>query len=99
MRPTPANRDFVSLTRQPSNSSNRRIMTATVAIIGGGYGGITAAKALDDITDVVLVEPRDTFVHNVAALRALVDPAWTDRMFLPYRSEEHTSELQSRGHL
>jgi len=59
-------------------------MTATVAIIGGGYGGITAAKALDDITDVVLVEPRDTFVHNVAALRALVDPAWTDRMFLPY---------------
>ncbi|GAB3297148.1 NAD(P)/FAD-dependent oxidoreductase [Parasphingorhabdus pacifica] len=59
-------------------------MTATVAIIGGGYGGITAAKALDDIAEVVLIEPRDTFVHNVAALRALVDPTWTDRLFLPY---------------
>jgi NADH dehydrogenase FAD-containing subunit len=59
-------------------------MTATVAVIGGGYGGSTAAKALDDIADVLLVEPRDMFVHNVAALRALVDPEWTSRLFLPY---------------
>ena len=59
-------------------------MSATVAVIGGGYGGILAAKMLDDLTDVVLVEPRDRFVHNVAALRGLVDPAWTDRLFFPY---------------
>lgn len=59
-------------------------MTATVAVIGGGYGGIAAAKALDDVADVVLVEPRDTFVHNVAALRGLVDPEWTEKLFLPY---------------
>ncbi|WP_020671612.1 FAD-dependent oxidoreductase [Amycolatopsis nigrescens] len=59
-------------------------MTATVAVIGGGYGGITVAKALDDVADVVLVEPRDAFVHNVAALRGLVDPAWTDRLFYRY---------------
>lgn len=59
-------------------------MPATVAVVGGGYAGIAAAKALDDITHVVLVEPRDVFVHNVAALRGLVDPEWTDRMFLPY---------------
>ena len=48
--------------------------------MGGGYGGIPAAKALDDVADVAdvtLVEPRETFVHNVAALRAAVDPAWT----------------------
>jgi len=57
---------------------------ATVAVIGGGYGGITAAKALDDVADVTLVEPRDTFVHNVATLRAVVDPQWVDRLFLPY---------------
>lgn len=59
-------------------------MTATVAVIGGGYGGVSVAKALDDIADVILVEPRDTFVHNVAALRGLVDPDWTDRLFYPY---------------
>lgn len=56
----------------------------TVIVIGGGYGGITAAKELDDVADVVLVEPRDAFVHNVAALRGLVDPQWTERLFLPY---------------
>lgn len=56
----------------------------TVVVIGGGYGGITAAKSLDDVADVVLVEPKDAFVHNVAALRALVDPAWLPRIYLPY---------------
>jgi NADH dehydrogenase FAD-containing subunit len=53
-------------------------------VIGGGYGGITAAKALDDVADVTLIEPRDTFVHNVATLRAVVDPEWVERLFLPY---------------
>ncbi|TCK22096.1 NAD(P)/FAD-dependent oxidoreductase [Pseudonocardia endophytica] len=61
-------------------------MTATVAIIGGGYGGVLAARELDAVADVVLVEPRDAFVHNVAALRALVDPSWVDEIFLPYGS-------------
>src|SRR5687768_5327324 len=59
-------------------------MTTTVAVVGGGYGGVTAAKALDDIADVVLIEPRDAFVHNVAALRVLVDPHWPGRLFFPY---------------
>jgi NADH dehydrogenase FAD-containing subunit len=56
----------------------------TVVVIGGGYGGITVAKALDDVADVVLVEPKEAFMHNVAALRALVDPAWLPRIYLPY---------------
>lgn len=59
-------------------------MSPTVAVVGGGYGGIAVAKALDDVADVVLVEPRDRFVHNVAALRGLVDPQWTSQLFLPY---------------
>ncbi|MFI6903775.1 NAD(P)/FAD-dependent oxidoreductase [Nonomuraea sp. NPDC050394] len=59
-------------------------MTATVTVIGGGYAGITVAKALDDVADVTLVEPRDTFVHNVAALRAVTDPVWVERLFIPY---------------
>ena len=36
------------------------------------------------MASVVLVEPKDAFVHNVAALRALVDPAWLPRIYLPY---------------
>lgn len=59
-------------------------MSASVTVVGGGYGGVTVAKALDDVADVVLVEPRDAFVHNVAALRGLVDPDWAETMFLPY---------------
>ncbi len=57
---------------------------ATVVVIGGGYGGSGAAKALDEFADVTLVEPRDAFVHNVAALRALVEPEWLPRVFFPY---------------
>ncbi len=56
----------------------------TVVVVGGGYAGINVAKALDEAADVVLVEPRDTFVHNVAALRALVDPSWLPRIYLSY---------------
>ena len=56
----------------------------TVVVIGGGYGGINLAKALDDETNVVLVEPKDAFVHSVASLRALVEPEFAPRMFLPY---------------
>src|SRR5262249_35133102 len=56
----------------------------TVVVIGGGYGGVTTAKELDDVADVVFVEPKDAFVHNVAALRALVDPSWLPRIYLPY---------------
>jgi NADH dehydrogenase FAD-containing subunit len=56
----------------------------TVVVVGGGYGGITVAKALDETSDVVLVEPKDAFMHNIAALRALVDPTWLPRIFLSY---------------
>jgi NADH dehydrogenase FAD-containing subunit len=56
----------------------------TVVVVGGGYGGIGVAKALDETNDVVLVEPKDAFMHNIAALRALVDPSWLSRMFFPY---------------
>ncbi len=56
----------------------------TVVVVGGGYGGVTVAKALDETSDVVLVEPKDAFMHNIAALRALVDPSWLPKIFLPY---------------
>src|SRR5437879_13167804 len=61
-------------------------MSRTVAVIGGGYGGATVAKALDEDTDVVLIDPKDAFVHAVAALRALVRPDWAPNIFFPYGS-------------
>jgi len=56
----------------------------TVAVIGGGYAGSNVAKQLDEAAEVVLVEPKDAFVHNVAALRALADPSWLPRIYFPY---------------
>lgn len=56
----------------------------SVVVIGGGYGGVNVAKALDADLDVVLIEPKDAFVHNVGALRALVEPTFLPKIFLPY---------------
>ncbi len=55
-----------------------------VVIVGGGYAGTTLARALDEAVEVVLIEPREAFVHNVAAIRALVEPGLLDRIILPY---------------
>lgn len=57
---------------------------ARVIVIGGGYGGITVAKGLDPVADVVLVERNDRFVHHAAALRAAVDDVWEEAIFMPY---------------
>jgi NADH dehydrogenase FAD-containing subunit len=57
---------------------------ASVVVVGGGYGGIRVAKALDDVADVTLIDPTEAFVHNIASWRALVDPMWLERIFFPY---------------
>ena len=41
----------------------------TVVIVGGGYGGVNAAKALDAYADVVLVEPKDAFALGSSCWR------------------------------
>ncbi|MEU1724685.1 FAD-dependent oxidoreductase [Nonomuraea sp. NPDC005692] len=68
-------------------------MSRTVAIIGGGYGGAAAAKALDEHADVVLIEPKDAFVQNAASMRALAQPEWAGKMFFPY------DRLMQRGRI
>jgi NADH dehydrogenase FAD-containing subunit len=65
-------------------TDSNQAVRPTVVVVGGGYGGIALAKALDETSDVVLVEPKDAFMHNIAALRALVDPSWLPRIFMPY---------------
>lgn len=58
-------------------------MGQRVVIVGGGYAGATLARRLDESVEVVLVEPKDAFVHASAALRVVVDPSWEERVFLP----------------
>ncbi|MFC8830320.1 NAD(P)/FAD-dependent oxidoreductase [Streptomyces sp. NPDC057137] len=66
------------------NGSGTSGARPTVVVVGGGYGGSAVAKALDEGTDVVLVEPKDAFVHAAGSLRALVQPDWAGNIFFPY---------------
>jgi NADH dehydrogenase FAD-containing subunit len=69
-----------------------------VVIVGGGYAGTMVARALDGVAEVRLVEPRDRFVHNVAAIRAVVEPALLDRLIIPYdRLLRRGSVIQGRA--
>lgn len=55
-----------------------------IVIIGGGYAGTMLARLLDPWAKVTLIEKRDRFVHNVAAIRAVVDPSLLPSIMLPY---------------
>jgi hypothetical protein len=55
-----------------------------VIIVGGGYAGASLARALDKLADACVVEARDHFVHNVAAIRSVVDPSLLTRIVIPY---------------
>ncbi|MET8676826.1 FAD-dependent oxidoreductase [Streptomyces sp. NPDC004647] len=59
-------------------------MSATVAVVGGGYGGAAVAKALEAEADVILIDPRDAFVNAAASLRALTRPDWAGNVFYPF---------------
>ncbi|MFC4070077.1 NAD(P)/FAD-dependent oxidoreductase [Actinoplanes subglobosus] len=59
-------------------------MASKVVVVGGGYAGIVVSRRLDEIADVTLVEPKETFVHHVAHLRAVADPRWIDKIFFPF---------------
>jgi hypothetical protein len=45
-------------------------------VVGGGYGGINAAKALDDVAEVTLVDPPRRSSATSPHGRALVEPDW-----------------------
>jgi NADH dehydrogenase FAD-containing subunit len=59
-------------------------MMKRVIIVGGGYAGANLARSLDKLADVCVVEARDHFVHNVAAIRSVVDPSLLARIVIPY---------------
>ena len=59
-------------------------MKKRIIVVGGGYAGITIAEAFDGTHEVTLIEPREAFVHNVAAIRSIVEPALLERLIIPY---------------
>ncbi|KAM4591813.1 ferroptosis suppressor protein 1 isoform 1-T3 [Odontesthes bonariensis] len=68
-----------------------------VVVVGGGFGGIAAAQKLKaEGLDFTLIDMRDAFHHNVAALRASVQPGFAQRTFIPYAETFGDSFLQGR---
>src|SRR5439155_25901578 len=60
------------------------------------FGGLS--EEIKDYEEIRLPERIDSPTGR--ELAAMVDPySYRDRLLQPKRSEEHTSELQSRGHL
>ncbi|XP_047925490.2 ferroptosis suppressor protein 1 isoform X1 [Anser cygnoides] len=56
-----------------------------VVIVGGGFGGTAAASQLKAwAVPFVLVDMRDAFHHNVAALRASVESGFARKTFISY---------------
>ena len=47
-----------------------------VIVVGAGYTGTTAAKALDSTHDVILISPNEELHHKWAYMRACVVPGW-----------------------
>ncbi|XP_048361243.1 ferroptosis suppressor protein 1 [Sphaerodactylus townsendi] len=56
-----------------------------VVIVGGGFGGVAAANQLKSWgVPFILLDMRDAFHHNVAALRASVDSGFAQKTFISY---------------
>uniref|UniRef100_A0A8I5U0H8 Ferroptosis suppressor protein 1 n=1 Tax=Pongo abelii TaxID=9601 RepID=A0A8I5U0H8_PONAB len=56
-----------------------------VVIVGGGFGGIAAASQLQALNvPFMLVDMKDCFHHNVAALRASVETGFAKKTFISY---------------
>src|SRR5690625_7085954 len=74
----------------------RRLQVAEFAQFGIGEGGLPrpAPPQQIDAADVARAEGLQRVIGNVCLFQLLRRPAQN-----PSRSEEHTSELQSRGHL
>ncbi|GAB5357381.1 hypothetical protein AAMO2058_000369800 [Amorphochlora amoebiformis] len=57
-----------------------------VIIVGAGYGGVKVAKKLDKNADfnVVIIDRKNYFLHNIAMLRAVAVDDWEKKCLIPY---------------
>ncbi|XP_049926508.1 apoptosis-inducing factor 2 [Epinephelus moara] len=68
-----------------------------VVVVGGGFGGIAVAQQLKSGgLCFTLIDMRDAFHHNVAALRASVQSGFARRTFIPYAETFGDSFVQGR---
>jgi len=63
-----------------------------VLIVGAGVAGRSCAKALDAHCNVVLIDRTAYYLHNIAALRASVQPGYEKSIIIPY------DRLMNNGH-
>ncbi|XP_069394189.1 LOW QUALITY PROTEIN: ferroptosis suppressor protein 1 [Paralichthys olivaceus] len=68
-----------------------------VVVVGGGFGGVAAAQQLkSQALNFTLIDMRDAFHHNVASLRASVQPGFARRTFIPFADTFGDSFVQGR---
>ncbi|XP_028983224.1 apoptosis-inducing factor 2 [Betta splendens] len=68
-----------------------------VVVVGGGFGGVAAAQQLRSHGfSFTLIDMRDAFHHNVAALRAALQPGFAPRTFIPYAETFGENFVQGR---
>ena len=59
-------------------------MARRLIIIGGGYLGCELARAMDNVAQVTLIEPRDAFCHSPALIRGVVRQDLVEKALFPY---------------
>jgi apoptosis-inducing factor 2 len=56
-----------------------------VVIVGGGFAGFRAAKKLENIYDVILIDEKDYFEYTPSILRVVVDPSHKNKIRIAYK--------------
>uniref|UniRef100_A0A8C7WZ98 Ferroptosis suppressor protein 1 n=1 Tax=Oryzias sinensis TaxID=183150 RepID=A0A8C7WZ98_9TELE len=68
-----------------------------VVVVGGGFAGIAAARQLKSRgVPFTLIDIKEAFHHNLAALRASVQPGFAQRTFIPFAKTFGSSFVQGR---
>jgi len=62
-----------------------------IVIIGGGYCGIRCAQVLEkklksDVATITIIEKQEFAYHTVGTPRALVDPSYWPKLFIPHQN-------------